>query len=209
MQNNKFNIKNCKIAMQSGKKVEYFVKMNTKEEKMLREDKTNILLCDAMIGLVEERDFDDIKVVDICERALVHKTTFYNHFKDKYELLNYIIKKIFDNINSKTPSKLDLAEHCIAIAKEYMICIKGNAKFYQSILKDKNGCGIVLLERLFCDSLERKIDELKLPCPMPKKYISKFFASAVLEVVNEWTTSGMKETESQLISYIKMLVGER
>lgn len=33
--------------------------------------------------------FKDIRVNDICERAKCHRSTFYRHFEDKYDLLTY------------------------------------------------------------------------------------------------------------------------
>lgn len=38
-------------------------------------------------GLLAERPFTAITVQDICERAMVHRTTVYKHYADKYDLL--------------------------------------------------------------------------------------------------------------------------
>ena len=54
----------------------------------LRQRKTRRQLTEALSQLLEERPFADISVVDLCERAMVHRTTFYSHFNDKQELLS-------------------------------------------------------------------------------------------------------------------------
>ena len=41
----------------------------------------------SLLALMTERDWDDISVQDICDRANVGRSTFYTHFKDKGELL--------------------------------------------------------------------------------------------------------------------------
>ena len=39
--------------------------------------------------LINENDktFEEIKVSDICKKALINRSTFYSHYNDKYELL--------------------------------------------------------------------------------------------------------------------------
>jgi AcrR family transcriptional regulator len=44
-------------------------------------------LRDAMINLMRERGWDSLSVQDICDRANVGRSTFYNHFADKEDLL--------------------------------------------------------------------------------------------------------------------------
>ena len=57
----------------------------------LRQRKTRALLVKALAELMEERPFSELSVVDICSRAMVHRTTFYAHFNDKQELLRYLL----------------------------------------------------------------------------------------------------------------------
>ena len=57
----------------------------------LRQRRTKKHLMNALVELMEERPFAELSVVDICERAMVHRTTFYAHFTDKEDLLRYVI----------------------------------------------------------------------------------------------------------------------
>lgn len=50
------------------------------------------LIQDAFLELVKTRDFEDITVADIAEKATVNRATFYAHFQDKYALLETVIK---------------------------------------------------------------------------------------------------------------------
>lgn len=43
----------------------------------------------ALRSLVEERAFDKITVRSICERANVSKSSFYQHFSDKYSIMQW------------------------------------------------------------------------------------------------------------------------
>lgn len=51
--------------------------------------KTKTALRDALLDLIREKDFENIKTKEICERAMVSRNTFYNYFSDKYALLEY------------------------------------------------------------------------------------------------------------------------
>ena len=65
----------------------------------LRIKKTYKLLTEALIKLLGEKPLSEIKLNEICDLAMVHKTTFYNHFSDKYDLLKYtpFKKKCYQN----------------------------------------------------------------------------------------------------------------
>ena len=51
---------------------------------------TKKALADAMIQLMREKAFDKISVTDICECCRMNRKSFYYHFKDKYDLVNWI-----------------------------------------------------------------------------------------------------------------------
>ncbi|MDN5809217.1 MAG: TetR/AcrR family transcriptional regulator, partial [Staphylococcus equorum] len=60
-------------------------------EKDLRVIKTKRALSKSFYDLLEKQPFSTITVNQICNEALVHRTTFYKHFYDKYDLLIYLI----------------------------------------------------------------------------------------------------------------------
>lgn len=72
--------------------------MLLKEEKK-REDprviRTRGLLHHALLELMMEKSFEAITIQDIADRATVNRVTFYAHFQDKYDLLEYSIREIF------------------------------------------------------------------------------------------------------------------
>lgn len=49
--------------------------------------RTRKLIYDAFHELIQTRDFKDITIADITEKATVNRATFYAHFQDKYDLL--------------------------------------------------------------------------------------------------------------------------
>jgi AcrR family transcriptional regulator len=71
--------------------------MKTREEQGdLRVRRTHKLLWEALMALLGERAFEEITVTEICDRAMVHRTTFYKHYADKYTLLEQGMHHMYD-----------------------------------------------------------------------------------------------------------------
>lgn len=70
--------------------------MNFNDKKVdLRVRRTYKLLWEALEELLSQpgQEFSSVTVNQICEKAMVHRTTFYKHFEDKYDLLYFGIEQ--------------------------------------------------------------------------------------------------------------------
>ncbi|MEK3721941.1 TetR/AcrR family transcriptional regulator [Paenibacillus sp. FSL H8-0034] len=70
--------------------------MNKKTTEDLRVKRTHKLLYNALLDLMENHPFDSITVKQICDLAMVHRTTFYTHFQDKFDLLSRALRQVAD-----------------------------------------------------------------------------------------------------------------
>lgn len=57
----------------------------------IRMTQTKQSLIDSFLKLVQEKDFEKITVADLTNGAKVNRATFYAHFNDKYDFLDYIV----------------------------------------------------------------------------------------------------------------------
>ena len=60
---------------------------------------TKLALSNALKELLEELSFEKISVSDICERCHMNRKSFYYHFKDKHDLVNWIFDTEFVEVN--------------------------------------------------------------------------------------------------------------
>ncbi|WP_439426069.1 TetR/AcrR family transcriptional regulator [Oenococcus alcoholitolerans] len=70
----------------------------------LRQLKTDRNIKEAMIKMLQKKNFEKITVSDICAIALTSRSTFYLHYLDKYDLIEKIVeeqKKFFEEIFSQ------------------------------------------------------------------------------------------------------------
>lgn len=74
-------------------------------------NRTALGIIRAFTELIEESEFQKISVEMIMEKAQVSRSTFYRHFKDKYDVMNAGYKRVFDHYASPEQSR-DYRELC-------------------------------------------------------------------------------------------------
>ena len=65
----------------------------TQPGKNVRLRRTQKLLREALIALIEERGFDALTIGELTERALVSRAAFYRNYQDKYDLVDQIFEE--------------------------------------------------------------------------------------------------------------------
>ncbi len=177
----------------------------------LRIKRTYKLLKEALFELLSKKSFDEIKVVDICELAMVHRTTFYSHFSDKYELLEYCIndveqeltEKISNNIYSNTE---EFYTNLIINVIEY---ISDKKKLFKNIIKNNLNSSIISIFNRTCVNYIKSVqeeDKVKKVQDIPIEIIAQFYSGAVMSTIVWWLESNSKLTEKELCKYIADMI---
>ena len=55
----------------------------------------------AFIDILNEKSFSKITIEEICKKANVNRMSFYNHYEDKYDLLNVVINNVKETLVGK------------------------------------------------------------------------------------------------------------
>ncbi len=76
--------------------------MEVKENLRIR--RTKQLLYDALIGMLEEMPLRAVSIRDLCARAGINRTTFYNHYGSQYDLLDEIAERFLSDIAEQLAS---------------------------------------------------------------------------------------------------------
>ncbi len=63
--------------------------------------KTRRSICLALLALIDEKPYDDISIKDIVAKANVSRSSFYNHFTKKDDVIYMIIDWLCDKISGK------------------------------------------------------------------------------------------------------------
>jgi AcrR family transcriptional regulator len=65
----------------------------SQQGKNVRLRRTQKLLRDALVELIDERGFDAITIGELTERAMVSRAAFYRNYQDKYDLVEQIFEE--------------------------------------------------------------------------------------------------------------------
>jgi AcrR family transcriptional regulator len=81
-----------------------------------RVKRTRELIVRAFGELVDEKGHRGLTVQEIAERATVNRATFYDHFRDQYELLDYFISEAFrGELRRRLPATPRLDEETLRV----------------------------------------------------------------------------------------------
>lgn len=63
----------------------------------MKKHSTRDLIANSTLELLQTKRIDEFNVMDIVNNCGVSKRSFYNHFRDKYDVCNYIYDFVLDN----------------------------------------------------------------------------------------------------------------
>jgi AcrR family transcriptional regulator len=167
--------------------------------------------------LIEEKDFNSIVVNDICDKAMVHRTTFYNHYQDKYDLLNAGMQSMYEELVSGTTPPYEIMENFTpdnppAFFVQLFQHIIDNKAFYSAILIS-DGVYIFqtrMKEYLIGKTLKKINDvlkETKKPLAIPAGLAAEYNAGAIVSALSWWAKNGFAPTPLEMARYIMKLIG--
>ena len=186
-----------------------------KEKTDLRIVKTKKILFNSLLNLMKIKNFEKIKISDICEESLVNRSTFYAHYDDKYELLIDLFEerklsllKVFEDNENKAFSK----EYLMELLSILIDHIEENKEIYSAILaNNRNG---ILIDFLI-DAIEKDVSEklkgnseIKIS-DLPLDIIVKFYAGGLINIGIDCITRTKKYSKKELLLYIDKLIPDK
>ena len=173
---------------------------------------------DALIILLEHKDFEYITIKDICLEANVNRSTFYLHYSNMNDLLEEVIENLTNSFDShfkmnetvETIVKKTKLDDLYLINDDYLIpyleFIKENKNVYKSIknhpkLFKTNTNYDKMFNTLFSPIMHRfGLDEKW------HKYLMDFYKKGISSIILDWVLDDCKIPVTELSSFIKGIV---
>ena len=190
--------------------------MNKAESKYFN---TAVRMDEALISLLEKKDFQYITVKEICETAQVNRSTFYLHYENTSDLLSetleYINEKFLSGFQTDTMQimgkiKYGTLEELIFVTPEYLISylkyLKENQKIfalaskYPALFRSQKKYENMYIY-LFAPIFER----FSIAKDM-QKYMLSFYVHGIMGIVTEWLNEDCKMKTEEVAELISNLV---
>ena len=186
-------------------------KLNKSESKYYN---TACLMDEALILLLEKKEYSFITVKEICEKAGVNRSTFYLHYETIDDLLsecieyvgNKITKKFSNKVINKQVIKDSQLEDLLLITPEYLLpyleFLKENKAIYKIAYSQPN----VFKEQYIVNHLHKNIFEpIVNRFLVPKneqKYMMSFYLSGMGSLMVEWIKNDCKEDIQTIVNIL-------
>ncbi|WP_438492588.1 TetR/AcrR family transcriptional regulator [Paenibacillus sp. IHBB 3054] len=168
--------------------------------------KTQEALKKAIIELMSEKNFDDITLQDLSDRANISRGTFYLHYMDKYDLLDKLIETHINELRERCEAAADL--DFVSGSLIWTEYLEDNYSFFSMMLASK---GAPYFRNRFVDFL---IEEFRNEVDVTKgknhglnaDLTVTFVASAYVGVVEWWFSNEMPISHQALAEQLGTLL---
>ena len=159
----------------------------------LSQRRTQKLLREALIELIEEQSFDALTVQQITERAMVSRATFYRNYQDKYALVEQIYmdatQVLFDTVIESGTA------HPPQIWVKFFEHIAEYDRLYRALLGRKGSPWFVLKMRTsLVDLVERLTNGPNAVDPVISPpfdgFVANLVATMLVEAITWWLEQG-------------------
>lgn len=183
------------------------------EEKMdLRIRKTYLALHNAFDELLAEKRFEELTVNELCDRAMIRRTTFYKHFADKYEYYAFYIKECVATFQDRLAPDVAASEvnaYLIHMCRETVRFLQQHDKLVQNI---KNSSMFPMLLSILLEQISYDMEQVfrrAKETSMKKAQIegiAAFLAGGVTNIVFRYLKHNKPLDEEQIIDIISQFV---
>lgn len=169
---------------------------------------TEEALVAGMKHLITVMPFEKITVKEIADAANVKRPTFYNHFRDKYDVVEYILKQELIE-PARTLVSCDMLEEATRLM---LVTMKKEKEFYIRMAKigeDRIFHRIVrqLLKDLLLDVMrERMVDDDNGNPMLTMDNIAEYYAYCITFGISKWIQKGMRMDVEEVLEAFKVLL---
>lgn len=181
----------------------------------LRIVKTEKALKEAFAQLLLEKDFQNITVNELCDKAMIRRTTFYKHYQDKYDYFDRLIKQEVEDILQPCFSLMNAMEFRAFFQDMLMRCldyVASRKKTFQSAFSS-------YASSLFEDTLTKEVSDIlykklvmenvRLKIKGDVKIVALSYTGILFQILKYWVKESTKpigQFKKELLEVGKTLV---
>lgn len=180
-----------------------------------RQKRTRETIFRAFTALLAKKEFHQITVGEIIERADVGRATFYAHFETKDDLLKSLCEELFAHIfesvsgNGAACGNLFDCDAPDSVFLHLFLHLQKNDNQILELFSCQNN---ELFLSHFKKNLRRLVQsqlplfEARRPQALPQEFWIHHIAATFVETVRFWIAQGRKESPETMVQYFFLLV---
>ncbi|MEM7800261.1 MAG: TetR/AcrR family transcriptional regulator [Chloroflexota bacterium] len=186
--------------------------MTTKKKEDRRVRRTRKLLQDALISLLRRKRLGKIQIKEIVEEADVSRTTFYQHFETKEELLFSLIDDVFEEIHRavfyerENGEAVDILRLLTSSFEQWRL----HSEALRWVLQVENKDLLIAALRVHIEAFKQEVDKHIPPNPAFRVYDEhgfSFVSGGLYMLINQWISNGMQESAETMAKITFVLLG--
>ena len=163
----------------------------------------------ALIELMREKDFEEITINSIAEKADVSRGTIYLNYDDKYQILDKCIDKELNKlVDSCVPNENETNNfNAHTLLLRTLDYIETNSKIFITLLENK---GVqTFRDKLLSMVKDRMFSQLKLTGinkDMNSEIFIQFWSVAIIGIIEWWVKNSMPYTSEEITEHLFYLL---
>ncbi|NLZ47588.1 MAG: TetR family transcriptional regulator [Clostridiales bacterium] len=155
---------------------------------------TQMMIRNALLTLLKEKNIEKITVKEICTLAGINRATFYRHYQNQYELLSLLQNEMLENVKKIINSQKCDVDKLILLMLQL---IYDNKEEWTLLMGDDTDPRIKT-------KLLNFLNEYLSPKYKTQSQIMKnrFILHGFTGIFDYWIKSGMKESPEEIASYL-------
>lgn len=174
----------------------------------------------ALLELLAEKDFTYITIKEICQKAGVHRSTFYLHYENLGDLLTESVEKMmkdfacrFQGFHAEGFLKKIRScplEELVLITPRYLLpylsYIRDNQKLFRISVEHYSTLGLQNSYRdLFQHVFEPILERFRV-LPQHRHYMMTFYLNGIIAVIMEWLENGCQEGVEEISGVLTQII---
>ncbi|MEU6540208.1 TetR/AcrR family transcriptional regulator [Streptomyces sp. NPDC047000] len=178
--------------------------MVTRPDRRVR--RTQQALQSALLRLMAEKGYENVTIQDIIDRADVGRSTFYNHYSNKDELLTDGFADLRTLIDRPAPNATAApARDPLRFSLPFLRHLQEQRNLARAVFT-QSGLRPVLqhIEELLADVVRDEIPAAT-PCGVPREAVVRFVVAAHLACLRWWLTESPQSTPEEIDEIFRTL----
>ncbi len=161
--------------------------------------RTRDALGDALVALMHEKNFDQITVQHVLDRAGVGRATFYAHYRDKEDLFMSDVEEFF-TMAASLLKRHSVSTKRLAPIRELFSHLRDVREFYLALVASGKANDVRELARgIFARSIDERLEAAGVQMhPLERSAHAHALAGSMFSLLDWWIDKGMKSDPQEM-----------